>query len=137
MFLQLLVPKHLCYWYKSTNTDSRGLQGDAEGESQSPPPIIRFTGTKVQLLTQKALLSGAPQRESPLEAQEEGERAFKVEGEKGLRDLWDTETTLEWTEGAMSVRVLEDTAVEDVMKLVAPVLSVASVPAALTKPLCV
>ena len=36
----------------------------------------------------------------------------------------------------MSVGVSEDGAVEDVMKLVAPVLSVASVPATLTKPLC-
>jgi hypothetical protein len=84
------------------------LQGDAEGESQSPPTITRVTDTKVQILTQKALFSGAPQRESPLEAQEEGERAFKEEGERGLRDLWEAETTLEWTEGAISVRVEEE-----------------------------
>jgi len=59
-------------------------------------------------LTQKALLSGALQRESPFEAQEDGERALKEKGERALRALWDAETTLEWTEGAIRVRVEEE-----------------------------
>ena len=60
---------YLLYWYKSTNTDAEGAKRgrktrsfanwiDLKSSSALSTPLTCFTGTKVQLLTQKALLEG-------------------------------------------------------------------------------
>jgi hypothetical protein len=48
----------LLYWYKSTNTDAEGVSGLAQvaRRCRFGTQFTCFTGTKVQILTQKALV---------------------------------------------------------------------------------
>ena len=64
VILALLVQKYLLYWYKSTNTDAdiqaRDLKDLSEAIKSMPHykvllNILLALGTKVQMLTQKAL----------------------------------------------------------------------------------